>query len=83
MKIINVKSLIVIKVIGQLLCLYGLLGWAYGVLIQLTNPSWLPEEISHLTLWLRLDTFAILSFISSGVGFCLWRLAKELIDSTD
>ena len=81
MKTIRDKSLLVVKVLGQTLFIYGLLGWAYGVLIQLTYPYWLPGEISHLTPWLRVDTFAILSFIGSGIGFVLWRLAKDLGES--
>jgi len=70
--------LAVVKVIGQVLLVFGLLGWMYGVLIQMTHPDWLPAKISHLTPWLRLDTFTILCFIGSGVGFFLWRLVKEL-----
>lgn len=81
MKSAIVNFLIIIKIVGQLLFLYGLLGWMYGVLIQVTHPDWLPGMISHLTVWLRLDTFTILSFIASGFGFLIWRLAKELIDS--
>jgi hypothetical protein len=82
MKTIPGRLLFVVKVFGQALFLYGLLGWAYGVLIQLTYPSLLPEQISHLTPWLRLDTFTILSFIGSGIGFLLWRLARDLGEST-
>jgi hypothetical protein len=82
MKTIRGISLLVVEVFGEALFLFGLLGWAYGVLIQLTYPYWLPGEISHLTPWLRLDTFAILSFIGSGIGFVLWRLAKGLDKSS-
>lgn len=71
----------VVKVLGQFLFLYGLFGWAYGVLVQVTHPDWLPGMMSHLTPWLRLDTFTILSFIASGFGFLLWRLANELMES--
>jgi len=72
------KLITLAKVVGQFLFVYGLLGWIYGVLIQVTHPDWLPGEISHLTVWLRLDTFTIFSFIGSGVGFFIWRLAREL-----
>ena len=72
------RRLIVIRVLGQSLFVYGLLGWAYGVLIQVTHPSWLPAPMSHLTLWLRVDTFTIFSFIGSAVGFIIWRITKEL-----
>jgi len=82
MKKILAKSIVVLKVIGQLLFLYGLLGWIYGVGVQFIHPDWLPGGLSHLTPDLRLDIFTIISFIVSAVGFFIWRLTKELIDST-
>jgi len=69
--------LLVVKVIGQLLFLYGLLSWTYGVAVQFLQPSWLPGPLSHLTPDLRVDVFAIISFIVSAIGFVMWRLAKE------
>lgn len=68
----------VIKVLGELLFLYGFLGWAYGVLIQITHPGWLPGPISHLTSGLRLDTFTIAAFVVSAIGFLIWRLSREV-----
>jgi hypothetical protein len=65
------------EVLGEVLFVYGLLGWIYGVTIQLTHPIWLPSGISHLTTWIRVDTFAIISFLLSILGFLIWRLAKE------
>jgi hypothetical protein len=65
------------RVVGEALFLYGLLGWIYGVLIQITNQDLLPTGLSHVTPWIRVDTFAILSFIISIVGFFIWRLTKE------
>jgi hypothetical protein len=50
--------------------LVGLLAWLYGINIQIT-PEWLSLPISHLMLWLRTDTFTILMFIISAIGFCL------------
>jgi hypothetical protein len=70
--------IVAVKVIGELLFLYGFFGWAYGVLVQLTHPNWLPLGLSHLIPWIRVDTFTIISFIVSAVGFFLWRLTKEL-----
>lgn len=72
-------SIIVIKGAGELLFLYGLLGWVYGILVQLTHPEWLPLGLSHLIPWIRVDTFTIISFILSAVGFLIWRLTRELI----
>jgi hypothetical protein len=72
----------VVKVLGEVLFLYGLLGWIYGVTIELTNPSWLALGLSHLTVWIRVDTFAVLSFLLSLIGFFMWRLAKESVSIT-
>jgi hypothetical protein len=71
----------VVRVVGEVLFLYGLLGWIYGVAIQLTYPELLPSGLSHLTVWIRVDTFAIMSFLLSIVGFFIWRFARELTKS--
>jgi hypothetical protein len=75
------RMMLVVKVAGQLLFLYGLLAWLDGVIIQFTDPMWLAMPVSHLFPWLRTDTFTILSFIVSGIGFFIWRLAVELMKS--
>jgi hypothetical protein len=69
---------VIIKVVGEMLFLYGLLGWTYGVLVQLLHPYWMSLPLSHLTVWIRIDTFTILSFILSAVGFLAWRISREL-----
>jgi hypothetical protein len=74
-------SVAIIRVVGEVLFLYGLLGWIYGVAIQLTYPGLLSMGLSHLIPWIRVDTFAIASFLFSIVGFFVWRLAKELAKS--
>jgi hypothetical protein len=71
-------KLIVLKVAGELLFLFGLLGWVYGLLIQLVYPQWISLGLSHLTPWIRVDTFTIISFFISAIGFLIWRLTKEL-----
>jgi hypothetical protein len=81
MKNILNRRIVVIKVVGELLFLYGFLGWVYGVLIQLTYPELLTVQLSHLTPWIRVDTFTILSFIFGAVGFFIWRLIRELANS--
>jgi len=80
-KTLTKYTIVVVKVVGELLFLYGLLGWIYGVLVQLTHPEWLPLPLSHLSLWLRIDTFTIVSFIISAVGFFVWRLTRESTNS--
>ena len=75
------KKILIAKVAGELLFLYGLLAWLDGVVIQFIDPMWLAMPVSHLFLWLRTDTFTIFSFIISALGFFIWRLAVELIKS--
>lgn len=79
MKSASERKILVAKVAGELLFLYGLLAWLDGVVIQFTNPMWLAMPVSHLLPWMRTDTFTILSFIASALGFFMWRLAVELI----
>ena len=62
-----------------MLFLFGLLAWANGVLIQFTYPMVLSVPVSYLLLWMRIDTFTILSFLVSALGFFMWRLSAELI----
>jgi hypothetical protein len=81
MKSASERKILVAKVAGELLFLYGLLAWLDGVVIQFTNPMWLAMPVSHLFLWMRTDTFTILSFIASALGFFMWRLSVELIKS--
>ena len=75
------RLLLPLNVIGQILFIYGLLAWLYGIIIQFTHPEWLPLPLSHLTPWLRTDTFTIIVFIASAVGLFIWRLSVELIKS--
>ena len=79
MKIALERKTLVIKVAGEMLFLYGLLAWADGVALQLINPMFLAMPVSHLLLWLRTDTFTILSFLVSALGFFMWKLSAELI----
>jgi hypothetical protein len=72
---------IIMKTVGEFLFLFGFLGWVYGVLVQLIHPEWLPLSLSHLAPWIRVDTFTIISFIISAIGFLIWRICKELLRS--
>jgi hypothetical protein len=74
-----VMSTTIAKVFGELLFLYGLLGWVYGVLVQMFHPEWISLPLSHLATWIRVDTFSIMCFILSAVGFSIWQLTKELL----
>ena len=67
----------ILKIIGQTLFLFGLLGWIYGVVFQFIYPELLTTTLSHLTRWIRVDTFAVLSFALSALGFVIWRFLVE------
>jgi len=70
-------TILIAKVAGELVFLYGLLAWLDGVFIQFIDPTWLSMPVSHL-LDVRTDDFTILMFVVSAVGFFIWRLAVEL-----
>lgn len=71
------RTLIVAKVVGQILFIYGSLAWLDGVVVQFTHPNWLPMRVSHL-LNIRTDTFTIIMFFVSMLGFFIWRVIVEL-----
>ena len=72
-----INRLIVLKVFGQTAFVFGLLAWFYGVLIQLVHPDFLSTPLSHLTPWIRVDSFTMFSFVIALMGFVVWRLTKE------
>ncbi len=71
-------KLIVLKVTGEFLFLFGMLAWIYGVIVQLGLPQYQYTELSPLIPWIHVDAFAIVSFIIAAIGFIMWRFAKEL-----
>ncbi|MCL4429514.1 MAG: hypothetical protein M1167_02060 [Chloroflexi bacterium] len=71
------RIMIIIKAFSLMLFVFGLLAWLDGAVIQLTYPQWLPLPVSHL-LNIRTDTFTILMFILSAIGFFVWRVIVEL-----
>ena len=75
--VVNLK-LKIIEVFGEFIFLFGLIAWIYGVLVQLTHPEWLNLGLSHLVPWIRVETFTIISFIVSAIGFLIWRLSRAL-----
>ena len=72
-----INRLIVLKIFGQAAFLFGLLGWFYGVLVQLIHPEFLATTLSHLIPWIRVDTFTMVSFVIALFGFIVWRFTKE------
>ncbi len=77
------KGKIFVKVLGELLFLFGLLAWFDGIMIQLIHPEWLPLPVSHLVLWIRTDTFTILCFFVSAFGFVIWRFMAEILKQNE
>lgn len=71
------RIMVTIKAFTLMLFVFGLLAWLYGIIIQITHPEWLPLPLSHL-IEIRVDTFTIIMFILSAVGFFVWRLIVEL-----
>ncbi len=59
---------------------FGLLGWLYVVVVQVTHPEWLPATLAHYDVpplnW-RVDDVGIVAFAVSAFGFFLWRLEAE------
>ena len=72
---INLKR--VVESVGLTAFLFGLFGWLYIVVVRFVSPKTLTIQLSHLTPWIREDTFGMLSFVVSGMGFFIWNLVKE------
>ena len=57
--------------------LFGLLVWAYVILIQVTHPDWVTTSFSHVNFfpfnW-RLDDIGMTAFAISAVGFLVWQI---------
>jgi len=67
----------IIKAISFTIFVFSLLGWLYIVAVALVHPETLNIQLTHLTPWIREDTFGILCFITSFFSFLLWNLLKE------
>lgn len=60
---------------------FSLLGWFYIAVIAWVHPETLHMPVTHLTLWLREDTFGFICFIVSFVSFFVWVFTKQ--DASD
>ena len=56
---------------------FGLAGWIYIALIALVHPETLHIQLSHLTPWIREDTFGFLCFAISILSFFVYNLVKK------
>lgn len=67
----------IIKSVSLTFFVFGLLGWVYIVLVALVHPETLTVQLTHLTPWIREDTYGILSFIVAFTSFFIWNLVKD------
>jgi hypothetical protein len=58
------------------LFVFGLLGWVYIAVNAWVHPETLAWGLTHLTPWIREDTFGILCFIVSFFSFFVWLFTK-------
>ena len=56
---------------------FGFAGWVYTVISYTFHRETLTWQLTHLTPWIREDTFGIVSFAVSFVSFFLWNLVRE------
>jgi hypothetical protein len=56
---------------------FGLLGWAYIALNAEVHPDTLSLPLTHLLPYPREDTFGVMSFLASFVGFFIWRYVTD------
>ena len=68
----------VLSLIGFAIFIFGLLGWLYVVAFQMARPESTRWQLSHWTPWIRMDTFAVVSFIASFLGFVFWIVLWQL-----
>lgn len=73
----NITLIKVIRSLSLTGFVFGLAGWIYIALIALVHPQTLSWQLSHLTPWIREDTFGFLSFAISIVSFFVYNLVKE------
>jgi hypothetical protein len=57
--------------------LFSFLGGAYIVVNAWVHPSTLPLQLTHLTPWIREDTFGIICWIVSFFSFLFWNLIRK------
>ena len=65
-----------IRSLAFTLFVFGLLGWFYVAVNAWVHPETLSLAVTHLTPWLREDTFGIICFIVSFVSFFVWLFTK-------
>ncbi len=67
----------IIRSLSLTLFVFGFAGWFYIALNAVVHPQTMTDPVTHLTPFLREDTFGIICFAVSMVSFFVWRLTKE------
>jgi hypothetical protein len=67
----------VVREISLALAIYGMAAWIYVGLCALVAPATLALPLTHLLPSLREDTFGVLSFIVSFLGFISYRITRR------
>ena len=71
------KTRKLIERIALTIFVFSLLGGIYIILVSFFRAETLTIQLSHLTPWIREDTFGILSWITSFFSFLIWNLISE------
>ncbi len=58
------------------LTIYGFAGWVYIALCAVVHPETLSLQLTHVTPFIREDSFGILCFGVSFLSFFLWQATK-------
>ena len=71
----EIKKLI--ERIALTIFVFSLFGGVYIILVSFFRAETLTIQLSHLTPWIREDTFGILSWIISFFSFLIWNLTRK------
>jgi type IV secretory pathway TrbD component len=76
------KWLILLNGLGLTAFIFGLLIWGHSVAIELTQPRWLHDTLTHFPFpplsW-RVDTTGIVGFVAAAFGFLAWFLSRNYL----
>jgi len=57
---------------------FGFAGWLYIAVNAWVHPETLSWQLTHLTPWLREDTFGIICFAVAIISFFAWNILREI-----
>jgi hypothetical protein len=71
----------VLRAVALTAFVFGLLVWAYVIVIQITHPEWVAAPFSHVNVfpfnW-RLDEVGMVAFAVAAVGFFVWQMELNM-----